>query len=340
LFIRGKGEKNCPSFYSSKEGVDNMKKLIILNLVVLSITTLLWAQERCEAPVWNVGDSWRYRTDNKKEREYKVLGVEDFKNTKIYVVESRYGFNKKGFDIRTLELKVDISPDGKKIVPMTDWNWFYDFPLYVGKKWEKMTEGKTAVNTPRNYVFTYKVLSFENVTVPAGTFKAFKIESEQRSMAHISNTFVTYLWYSPEVKREVKFQPGPHSGDWRITEQGYELKSFKLVEKQPTIPEIKSSTDMVEPPRKPQVSPSEKPQVIPTEKPKISIPVTPPQDTNFVTVTGTSANIRSGAGNEFPIVTTVKQGDKLILLGEHGEWLNVRLENGQDGWINSRFVKE
>lgn len=76
-----------------------------------------------------------------------------------------------------------------------------------------------------------------------------------------------------------------------------------------------------------------------TNKPKTSIQPPPSLGTNIATVTGTSANIRSGAGNEFPIITTVKQGDKLILLGEYGEWLNIRLENGQDGWINNRFVK-
>lgn len=85
-------------------------------------------------------------------------------------------------------------------------------------------------------------------------------------------------------------------------------------------------------------SPLEKKLQLP-EKPQTSIPITQPPGPNIVTVTGTSANVRSGAGNDFSIVTTVKQGDKLILLGEYGEWSNVRLENGMEGWINSRFVK-
>jgi hypothetical protein len=59
----------------------------------------------------------------------------------------------------------------------------------------------------------------------------------------------------------------------------------------------------------------------------------------IVTVIWTSVNIRSGAGNSYPVVTTVKQGAKLTLLGEHGDWLNVRSENGQEGWINGSFVK-
>jgi hypothetical protein len=69
--------------------------------------------------------------------------------------------------------------------------------------------------------------------------------------------------------------------------------------------------------------------------------VTPPSSgtTTVVTVTWTSANIRSGAGNEFPVLTTVNKGDKLTIIGERGEWFNVQLEDGKEGWINSRVVK-
>lgn len=317
-----------------------MKKILFLGLVSLAILNggcatqqPYVAGEKCDAPIWKVGDSWRYIYDNKREWEYRVLGIEEFENRQIYVVEDLYGQYKKGFDTKTLQHKVNISPDRKKVVPMTDWGWHFDFPLYVGKKWEKMVSGIDSASMQRNYVYVYKVLSFEDVTVPAGTFKAFKVEREQRDFNQktAGASFVTYLWYSPDLKREVKFGYGPASGSWRITGQGYELKSFKLVDKQPTTPEIKSSTDKVEPATKPQVSPP--------EKPKISTPVSPPQGTDIVTVTGTSANIRSGSGNEFPAITILKQGDKLILLGEYGEWFNVRLENGQEGWVDRRFVK-
>ena len=59
----------------------------------------------------------------------------------------------------------------------------------------------------------------------------------------------------------------------------------------------------------------------------------------IVSVTWTFANIRSGAGDNHPVVTTVKQGDKLTVIGESGEWFNVQLESGQQGWINNRVVK-
>jgi hypothetical protein len=67
---------------------------------------------------------------------------------------------------------------------------------------------------------------------------------------------------------------------------------------------------------------------------------TPPvQDKKIVTVTWTSAIIRSGVGNDYPVVTSVNQGDKLTVIGESGEWLNVQLENNKQGWISSRVVK-
>ena len=69
-------------------------------------------------------------------------------------------------------------------------------------------------------------------------------------------------------------------------------------------------------------------------------PVASPPSKNIVTVTWTSADIRSGAGNEFPVVTNVRQGDKLILLEEGGEWLKVQLEDGsQEGWISNGVIK-
>jgi uncharacterized protein YgiM (DUF1202 family) len=158
---------------------------------------------------------------------------------------------------------------------------------------------------------------------------------------------------------------------WSSEQQGFELISFNLKGKQLTsteatkLPPQKAKTlseslpplaekpqtvmpatpppvapqtaiNKVEAPLKTPASQPEKPQtIIPTNLPSI----TPQTAVNKVAVTGIYANIRSGAGNEFPIIATVKQGDKLILLGEYGEWYIVRLENGQEGWINNRFTK-
>ena len=82
-----------------------------------------------------------------------------------------------------------------------------------------------------------------------------------------------------------------------------------------------------------------RPQESAPGKPITSTQVTPASSTaNTVTVTWTSANIRSGAGNEFPVLKTMKRGDKLTVIGEDREWFNVRLDDGKEGWINTRVV--
>jgi uncharacterized protein YceK len=77
-----------------------------------------------------------------------------------------------------------------------------------------------------------------------------------------------------------------------------------------------------------------------TEKPIPSTPITPSSvATKIATVTWTSANIRSGAGDEFPVLTIVNRGERLTIIGEREEWFNVRLEDGKEGWIKSIAVK-
>jgi len=101
--------------------------------------------------------------------------------------------------------------------------------------------------------------------------------------------------------------------------------------KEPSVSAMKSALD--------KDNISSEPQAKSSEKSTNPIPFTSASDKNIVTVTWTFANIRSGAGNEFPFVTSVKKSDNLIVIGELGEWFNVRLKNGQEGWISNRVVK-
>lgn len=68
-------------------------------------------------------------------------------------------------------------------------------------------------------------------------------------------------------------------------------------------------------------------------------PPTIPSGKSLVTVTWTFANIRAGVGNDYPVVKFVKQGDKLRVIGASGDWFNICLEDGQEGWISNRVVK-
>jgi len=277
------------------------------------------------APAWNIADIWVFQQEDKKSWINKVIKIED----DYYIVEDSSTGDFVAYDKNTLNLKFYISKEGKRIKPTDTFIAlpatafiYLNFPLHLGKKWTKtITITPTWKSSiPLNFLGEFECISWEKVTVSAGTFETIKIKLKS-TITSIMSSGVVYIWYSPELKSLIKIN-FEKSGFWPPQRQNYELISFNLKEKQP--------------PSSPQSSPPEKPQTV---TPIPSAIITPPPAPNIVVVTGTSANIRSGSGNEFPIVTTVKQRDKLILLGEYGEWFNVRLENGQEGWINNRFVK-
>ena len=75
----------------------------------------------------------------------------------------------------------------------------YEFPLEVGKTWTKsyrVTVHATKQTIP--FDSTSKVEAYEDVTVPAGTFKAFKISSSDTTGSE------TVTWSSPEVGMWIK----------------------------------------------------------------------------------------------------------------------------------------
>jgi hypothetical protein len=91
-----------------------------------------------------------------------------------------------------------LGPDGKPVVsfdPPTGW----EFPLKVGKSWSnrhRMTQ--LATGAVAEFDLSCKVLDFEKVTVPAGTFDAFRINC--KSSAGSDDIY----WSSPTVQPFVK----------------------------------------------------------------------------------------------------------------------------------------
>lgn len=92
--------------------------------------------------------------------------------------------------------------------PPLGWNW----PLEVGKTWTKKTSITIhAAKRTIPYEYTQKVEAFEDVTVPAGTFKAFKVKTSSTLGDDNVN------WFSPELgifvksslKRTAKHSAGP-----------------------------------------------------------------------------------------------------------------------------------
>ncbi len=70
-----------------------------------------------------------------------------------------------------------------------------------------------------------------------------------------------------------------------------------------------------------------------------SVPATVTADAATATVTAQRLNVRDGPGANFAIVTSVRQGDLLPVLGRNADcsWVNVSTDDGE-GWVSTGFV--
>ena len=104
-----------------------------------------------------------------------------------------------------------LGPDDKPTVsfdPPIGW----DYPLEVGKtstKSYRLTVYATKQTVP--FDWTYKIEAYEDVTVPAGTFKAFKISSSDTLGQEQTGWFIPDLgvWGKRSDRRTAKYPAGP-----------------------------------------------------------------------------------------------------------------------------------
>ena len=97
-------------------------------------------QEKFSAPIWNIGDLWKFQQEDKKSWEAKVIRIED----KLYIIRTSKSDSFFAYDRNTLGLKFYVDKEGKRTKPentfMTipiDTYIYFDFPLLLGKKWAK-----------------------------------------------------------------------------------------------------------------------------------------------------------------------------------------------------------
>jgi len=177
-----------------------MKQLMILSCLILFLTQMVWAQEKIEAPAWNIGDKWTYkRTDGATFTNEIVEIKEDLYIMKASGVRDLYAYDKK-----TINLKYLIEENGRRIRSTSTARNLFDFPIFIGKKWKDTTTGIPARGqTEVTFVNDFKIEGTEEITTPAGTFKAYKIHYKQINMS-MKNDGWALFWYTPNAKTWIK----------------------------------------------------------------------------------------------------------------------------------------
>jgi hypothetical protein len=214
-----------------------------LAIVVLPILAASWATAcpaetlpPAERPDPKVGDiavfrNLDVRTGEKRETSMLVIQVDADKIVQE-ASGSTSGTRTYTRDFNLLEVKT-----GEKVTFTAKPFWAsLRFPLDVGQTWDGFFESE-AVLRPRNRNTQWRwkahVVAAESITVPAGTFQAFKIEYDGRYFAHRGDlswtgSYKETAWFAPSinhfVKREVEQRsPGVNFIDHRVVE----LLSFK-----------------------------------------------------------------------------------------------------------------
>lgn len=174
------------------------------------------AGAQAAAPDVHVGDSWKYRTLDgfTKETQFEATQrVVEINDREIVVELHTLGKDKTALRYFTREWNAVDTDDGKYDPYYPE----FKFPLAAGATWSnKYTWISIAGAASSGYVKA-TVSAQEKVTVPAGTFDAYRIDRDvevrgNNETASVTNTHMT-TWYAPAVHRFVR-------REWTVTRDG------------------------------------------------------------------------------------------------------------------------
>lgn len=176
-----------------------------------------------------LGDSWRFRGSNRNGPDPITDQVTQVQAGRIEISHTtntgdRVRMRLDG-DWNLIESQGEQKSSHVRFTPPLP---FYQFPLQPGKRWSG--QYKTEVidcgsMCDIDVKYEYEVRGWENVTVPAGTFQALRIEGRETSSAIFGITSHgrrTY-WLVPEIRQAIKHEFF-HDGK-RIYE--YELEAYQ-----------------------------------------------------------------------------------------------------------------
>lgn len=204
-----------------------MRKIIIVLWIFLLFPSITWAQQKVEAPVWNVGDKWVFTEGN-----IEVVGSDQNTYTLNFskeLLEISPRVENKGlivFDKSTLNRIYVIVEDKREKYTTLLRRRILNFPFNLGKEWEDAGSLKPSSGpmkgTVIDYSETFRVLEWENLKVQAGNFKTIKLEY---TLQLRGNSGKSTYWYAPEAKYFVKCQ---YDKLLFFGVKDWELASFKL----------------------------------------------------------------------------------------------------------------
>ena len=177
-----------------------------LFLASAGASALAQAPSAADQPTLVPGDTWTVRYSDGTRATKKFL--KDDAGVLVFEVSqtSQRGGGSRGLlhltrDLSTVRM---LDAGGAELQRFDPHSLGLQFPLTVGKEWQgtcrRFDEGKDA----GTFAGAYKVTAIETVTVPAGTFRAFRVEGQTHEVRAPTKQWRFVHWYAPEVRMEVK----------------------------------------------------------------------------------------------------------------------------------------
>ena len=199
----------------------------LARLAVLVVSLLMaasaWAQEGHPAahkPLKQVGDAWTYDVTANGlylgKRRYTYAGETSFRGKPALHLVSKL------IEARSDRVKSFMEDSDFFLTP--EWAWFgrnlgpgrndyaepplplVKWPLGVGKQWSDIVSFYFEYDDFPQVQTRFQVIAYETVTVPAGTFEAFRLNYRGFHPEFPGSGTVIDYWYSPQVKSIVKYR--------------------------------------------------------------------------------------------------------------------------------------
>lgn len=235
-----------------------MRALVAFATLISAVCTAAELPAAVEKPEVIIGETWIYAGYENENKFSLKVEVDKLSDKEIHVVVTPNGITARAnfqlFD-RQWNL-IEIIKDGNRLVKFSPFLPAFHFPLYTGKSWGQNYDWQNSVvqehnSSPKTGTENQeqntggerkegstraegKVLGWEDITTPAGTYTAMKVELKSPNYAgkesrrifgkkELYGGLLETYWYVPTVKRFVKYQSSLYVNDKIVRSNGFDL---------------------------------------------------------------------------------------------------------------------
>ena len=186
-----------------------MLRIVLFVILTLATCAIAADYDGVKPPYVEVGDCWSYQAEGYfyqgHFREYEVCIARIDKDRDLIQAVATLDKGDREIDVSySLDWGAVTDLAGVTLSPAAR---YMKFPLTIGDRYSL----EIAYSDPRNSAtvggtsWNMTVAGWESVTVPAGTFRAIKIDGIGRTSHNRGDNYVSIqIWYVPEVNRSVK----------------------------------------------------------------------------------------------------------------------------------------